>query len=300
MFADSASPASLPRRRVVSTGGVRSSSALYGRFLQADPIGYGDGMNMYAYVGGDPVNMSDPSGTLQAPTGSRIARSDGSSGGICGSCSGSSARGGGGGGSKDVARTGADYHYQEGHYVGGARDGQLAYRTLTGVTGHYGDLASLSIRGLGQERGGGRFQCSGQYQCGDDESLLRTVYPLYSNRVFLNALVYIQQQARRTGNEWGFTGTGFANFRLVGGYIQGDYRHIDPAIIAQRASMGATIYFHVHPNVGGKFRPWLSAGYQYWYRGGDLGIAYQNSMIVGAYAFENHLFYWFDGRNMRQ
>lgn len=33
-----------------------------GRFLQSDPIDYGDGMNMYAYVGNDPVNVADPMG----------------------------------------------------------------------------------------------------------------------------------------------------------------------------------------------------------------------------------------------
>ncbi|MEO8307657.1 MAG: RHS repeat-associated core domain-containing protein [Pseudomonadota bacterium] len=33
-----------------------------GRFLSPDPIGYADSMNMYGYVGGDPVNLVDPFG----------------------------------------------------------------------------------------------------------------------------------------------------------------------------------------------------------------------------------------------
>ena len=41
---------------------ARAYSPTLGRFMQADPIGGADDLNLYAYVGGDPVNLSDPSG----------------------------------------------------------------------------------------------------------------------------------------------------------------------------------------------------------------------------------------------
>ena len=48
---------------------ARYYSPEIGRFLSPDPIGYGDGLNMYAYVSNDPLNGWDPTGTLDRERG---------------------------------------------------------------------------------------------------------------------------------------------------------------------------------------------------------------------------------------
>ena len=44
---------------------ARYYDPVIGRFLSADPIGYADGLNVYAYVRNDPVNKTDPTGMTE-------------------------------------------------------------------------------------------------------------------------------------------------------------------------------------------------------------------------------------------
>ncbi|WP_134197615.1 RHS repeat-associated core domain-containing protein, partial [Paraburkholderia rhizosphaerae] len=49
---------------------ARVYSPNLGRFLQTDPVGYADDLNLYAYVKNNPVNLADPSGMIASLSGS--------------------------------------------------------------------------------------------------------------------------------------------------------------------------------------------------------------------------------------
>lgn len=46
---------------------ARAYNPGFGRFLQTDPVGYAQGLNLYAYVGNDPLNATDPTGMIVGP-----------------------------------------------------------------------------------------------------------------------------------------------------------------------------------------------------------------------------------------
>ena len=54
----------------ISVIAMASATTAEARFLQVDPVGYKDQVNLYAYVNNDPIDNRDPSGTTCTSSGS--------------------------------------------------------------------------------------------------------------------------------------------------------------------------------------------------------------------------------------